>query len=159
MPSTVIVNFMTLIHQNSNGMAMFFPDACKTPTPGGPIPIPYPNIAQGTMISQGTTTVQADKAAILVQDAQFAMSSGDEAGSAGGGVVTNMIKGKAELVNFSFDVKADGKMVGRMLDPMIGNEMSSKPGNTPPSPELQAPLVAPPALPAMPGDWSISGAG
>lgn len=24
---------------------MAFPDVCKTPTPGGPVPIPYPNIA------------------------------------------------------------------------------------------------------------------
>jgi hypothetical protein len=30
-----------------------FPDVCKTPTPGGPVPIPYPNIA-----SQGTPDAQ-----------------------------------------------------------------------------------------------------
>jgi hypothetical protein len=156
MPATVIVNFMTVVHSMSNGMAMFFPDACKTPTPGGPIPIPYPNIAQSNLVSDGTTTVKADGVPLCVQDSKFAMSAGDEAGSAGGGVVTNMIKGKAEFMNFSFDVKADGKMVARLMDPMIGNEQSGKPGNTPPSPEMQAPMVAPPAPPAMPGDWDLA---
>ena len=159
MPCTVIVNFMTAVHAGSNGMGMFFPDACKTPTPGGPIPIPYPNIAQSSQIAQGTTTVKADGNPLVVQDSKFSMSSGDEAGSAGGGVVSNTMKGKAEFMNFSFDVKADGKMVARLLDPMIGNEMSGKPGNTPPSPEMQPPLVSPPAIPDVAGAWDIGGAG
>jgi hypothetical protein len=32
---------------------MAFPDVCKTPIPGGPVPIPYPNIA-----SQGAPSAQ-----------------------------------------------------------------------------------------------------
>ncbi|MEZ5726657.1 MAG: PAAR-like domain-containing protein [Burkholderiaceae bacterium] len=28
--------------------ATAFPDVCKTPSPGGPIPVPYPNIGQAT---------------------------------------------------------------------------------------------------------------
>lgn len=159
MPATVIVNMMTVVHKSSTGMGMFFPDACKTPTPGGPIPIPYPNIAQSSQIMQGTTTVKCDGSEIMVQDSKFSMSSGDEAGSAGGGVVSNTIKGKAEFLNFSFDVKADGKMIARLLDPMMGNEMSGKPGNTPPSPEMQAPLVAVPAIPAAAGSWDLGGMG
>ncbi len=158
MPATVIVNMMTVVHASSNGMVMFMPDVCLTPAPPAPpIPIPYPNIAQSSQIMQGSTTVKADGNPVMVQDSKFSMSSGDEAGSAGGGVVTHTIKGKAEFVNFSFDVKFDGKMVGRLLDPMVGNEMSGKPPNTPPSPEMQPPLVAVP-LPAPPsGDWSIGG--
>jgi hypothetical protein len=156
MPATVVVNFMTVVHQTSNGIAMFFPDACKTPTPGGPIPIPYPNIAQSNLVSEGTTTVKCDGNPICVKDSKFSTSTGDEAGSAGGGVVTNMIKGKAEFMNFSFDVKADGKMVARLMDPMIGNEQSGMPGNTPPSPLMQPPLPAPPAPPASSGDWGVS---
>ena len=37
------------------------------------------------------------------------ISTGDEAGTAGGGVVSNKIKGKAEFVNFSFDVQVRGQ--------------------------------------------------
>jgi hypothetical protein len=31
------------------GIDMGFPDVCLTPTPAGPVPIPYPNIAAGPM--------------------------------------------------------------------------------------------------------------
>jgi hypothetical protein len=65
------------------------------------------------------------------------MSTGDEGGSAGGGVVSNKIKGKAEFVNVSFDVKFEGKGVARAFDPMLHNDK-----NTPPFPLLQGPVVA-----------------
>jgi hypothetical protein len=54
-------------------------------------------------------------------------------------VASNTFKGKAEFVNYSFDVKVDGKNVPRLLDPMIHNKLSSP--NTAPFPELQAPVV------------------
>jgi hypothetical protein len=157
MPATLIVNFMTVVHKSSNGMVIFFPDVCLTPAPPAPspIPIPYPNIAQSSDTADATTTVKVDGSPIMVQDAKFKSSSGDEAGTVKG-VVSHQTKGKAEFINFSFDVKADGKMVARMLDPMIGNEMMGKPPNTPPSPELQPPLVAMPAAPDSSGNWSIT---
>ena len=64
------------------------------------------------------------------------MSTGDEAGTAGGGVVSSKTKGKAEFVNFSFDVKFEGKNVARAFDLMLHNDK-----NTPPSPLLQGPIV------------------
>jgi len=64
------------------------------------------------------------------------MSTGDEGGTAGGGVISNKIKGKAEFVNFSFDVKFEGKNVARAFDLMLHNDK-----NTPPFPLLQAPVV------------------
>ena len=36
---------------NGGGQCFAFPDTCKTPTPGGPVPIPYPNIA---MVNQAS---------------------------------------------------------------------------------------------------------
>jgi hypothetical protein len=68
------------------------------------------------------------------------MSTGDEAGSAGGGVVSNKIKGKAEFVNFSMDVMVEGKNVARALDPMLHNDK-----NTPPFPVIQGPVIALPS--------------
>lgn len=65
------------------------------------------------------------------------MSTGDEAGTAGGGVVSNKIKGKAEFVNFSFDVLVEGKNVARALDLMLHNDK-----NTPPFPVVQGPIIA-----------------
>ena len=155
MPASTIVNFMTVVHASSVGQVIFFPDVCLTPAPPAPpIPIPYPNIAMSSDTDQGSSTVKIDGNPIMLQDAKFKMSTGDEAGAAQG-VVSHKIKGKAEYMNFSFDVKVDGKMVPRLLDPMVGNEMESKPPNTPPSPELQAPNMQMPAMPTQDGDWSV----
>ncbi len=55
-------------------------------------------------------------------------------------MVSNTTKGKAEFISYSFDVKVEGKSVPRQLDPMIHNKLSAP--NTPPTPLLQAPLIA-----------------
>lgn len=136
MPVTVGANFLTLVHAGSNGISIAFPDVCKTPTPGGPVPVPYPNVAQSADTAQGTKKVKADGQPFCVKDSNFKMSTGDEAGSAGGGVASSKIKGKAEFVMFSFDVKAEGKNVCRAFDIMLHNDK-----NTPPFPVLQPPLV------------------
>jgi hypothetical protein len=52
-------------------------------------------------------------------------------------VASNKIKGKAEFVNFSFDVKFEGKNVPRAMDLMLHNDK-----NTPPFPVIQGPVVA-----------------
>ena len=143
MPATVNVNSRTVVHASSNGIATAFPDVCKTPSPGGPIPIPYPNIAQSSDTSQGSRQVKVDGNPIMLQGSVFATSTGDEAGSAGGGVASNTVKGKAEFVAYSFDVKVEGKGVPRLGDMMLQNKQSSP--NTPPFPEVQPPLVVIPS--------------
>lgn len=46
MPVTVGVNMLGVVHKSSNGVTIAFPDVCKTPTPAGGIPIPYPSMAK-----------------------------------------------------------------------------------------------------------------
>jgi len=122
MTPTVIVNALTVVHAQSDGMAMNAPpDVCKTPTPGGPVPIPYPNIAFSKDLVKGTTTVKVDGEPIAIKDSEFVTSTGDEAGSAGGGVASNVIKGKAKFIMYSMDVFADGQNVCRLSDPMTLN--------------------------------------
>jgi len=49
MPVTVNINGLSAVHQGSNGVAMAtIPDVCNTPSAGGPIPIPYPNVAMSS---------------------------------------------------------------------------------------------------------------
>lgn len=136
MPVTVGVNFLSVIHAGSNGITMAFPDVCKTPTPAGPVPIPYPNIAKSSDTSKGASTVKCDGNPVCVKDSNFMISTGDEAGSLLG-VVSNKVKGKAEFVNFSFDVKIEGKNVPRAFDLMLHNDK-----NTPPFPVIQGPIIA-----------------
>ncbi len=140
MPATVNVNMRTVVHASSSGICMGFPDVCKTPAPPAPfVPIPYPNIAQSSDTAQGSSTVKCDGNPIMLQGSNFATSTGDEAGSAGGGMVSNTIKGKAEFQMFSFDVKIDGKSVPRLLDIMVLNKQAGP--NTPPFPLLQPPAI------------------
>jgi hypothetical protein len=137
MPVTVSVNFMTVVHAGSNGITSAFPDVCKTPAPPAPpIPIPYPNIAKSSDTAQGASTVNCDGNPVCVKDSNFMVSTGDEAGSLLG-VASNKIKGKAEFVNFSFDVKFEGKNVPRAMDLMLHNDK-----NTPPFPVIQGPAMA-----------------
>jgi hypothetical protein len=136
MPVTVGVNNLSVVHAGSNGLTTAFPDVCKTPSPAGPVPIPYPNIAKSSDAASTAATVKCDGNPACVKDSNFSISTGDEAGSAGGGVVSNKIKGKAEFVNFSFDVKFEGKNVVRALDLMLHNDK-----NTPPFPLVQPPLI------------------
>jgi len=143
MPATVNVNKRTVVHKTSNGVATAFPDVCKTPTNAGPIPIPYPNIAMSSDTSQGSKKVKMDGNPIMVKGSNFKTSTGDEAGSVGG-VVSRTVKGKAEFVNYSFDVKVEGKNACRLADLMLQNKRGS--ANTPPFPEVQPPLIVMPAI-------------
>jgi hypothetical protein len=87
---------------------------------------------------QGSTQVTMDGNPIMLATSYFSKSTGDEAGSATG-VVSGVIKGKAQFVMFSFDVMVEGKPVPRLADPMVQN-IGGAP-NTPPMPIVQPPLV------------------
>ncbi|RKH32030.1 DUF4150 domain-containing protein [Corallococcus praedator] len=137
MPVNTGVNKMSVVTKDSGGVTMAFPDVCKTPSPAGPVPIPYPNVAQSSDTDKGTKKVSVAGNPVCVKDSNFKMSTGDEAGTAGGGVASNKTKGKAEFVNYSFDVKFEGKNVARALDLMLHNDK-----NTPPFPVMQGPVVA-----------------
>jgi hypothetical protein len=118
---TVYANKRGVVHKGSGGMNTTFPDVCKTPTPGGPIPIPYPNIGQSSNTSGGPSSVKTDGQMPMVKGAKYTMSSGDEAGSVGG-VVSSTFKGECEFMMYSFDVKFEGKNVCRLGDPMFHNK-------------------------------------
>jgi len=135
MPVTVGVNSLSVVHAQSGGVSLAFPDVCNTPSPVGPVPIPYPNVALSSDTAQGSKQVTCDGNPICLADSTFAVSTGDEAGSAGG-VVSGVIKGKAEFVLYSFDVKVEGKNVPRALDLMLHNQK-----NTPPFPLIQPPII------------------
>ncbi|MEV8467463.1 DUF4150 domain-containing protein [Fluviibacterium sp. DFM31] len=104
----------------ASGIAFAFPDVCNTPTPGGPVPIPYPNIAQLADASPVAGTagnpVTAGGTAVLLANSVVQTSSGDEAGTAGGGISSGTIKGACEMTTFSSTVFANGQGVVRFGD-------------------------------------------
>jgi len=121
MGQKTFANGRGIAHKGSGGMSIVFPDVCKTPTPAGPIPIPYPNIGMASDTSKGPKKVKTDKKMPMTKSAKYSMTSGDEAGSATG-VISSKIKGEAEYMLYSFDVKFEGKNVCRMGDPMFHNK-------------------------------------
>ncbi|HEX3846097.1 MAG TPA: DUF4150 domain-containing protein [Steroidobacteraceae bacterium] len=121
MPGKVYANKRGVAHGGSGGMSTIFPDVCKTPTPGGPVPIPYPNIGKSADTSSGPTTVTTDGQMPMTKDAKYMISTGDEAGSAMG-VMSNKIKGTCEYMLYSMDVKFEGKNVCRLGDQLFHND-------------------------------------
>ncbi|HEY1399194.1 DUF4150 domain-containing protein [Roseateles sp.] len=123
MPVSIKVNgtVNSLVHKFSNGISVAtIPDVCKTPSPGGPVPIPYPNIAQSITLSDGTTTVKGDKAMAAIKGSKFALSNGDNPGVAGGVKSSTFMK-EATWILYSFDTKMNGKNCARLMDKMFHN--------------------------------------
>jgi len=92
-------------------------DICKTPAPPAPpIPLPYPNTAMCNQADGGTTTtkVKVDNQPAITKDTEIPMSSGDEAGVAGG-LVSGKIKGECTFKKFSMKVKFEGSNVVYLL--------------------------------------------
>lgn len=129
MPSTVYANGRTIVHAG-DGLVFVAagPDVCKTPSPGGPIPVPYPNTAKSSDLSDGTTTVKLQGKSAAIKGANLSTSTGDEAGTAGGGIISSKTKGKMTWLVQSMDVKFEGKGVIRFLD---SNMHNSNMGNVP----------------------------
>lgn len=123
MPVSVKVNGTTnsVVHKGSNGIsAATIPDVCKTPSPGGPVPLPYPNISQSNMLAKGTTTVKADGMMVAIKGSEFSMSNGDQPGTLGGVKSSTFMK-ESTWILYSFDVKMDGKNACRLSDKKFHN--------------------------------------
>jgi hypothetical protein len=110
----------------TQGIAFAFPDVCRTPTPGGPVPIPYPNIAD-----LGGATAVADQLLLgsglkaLLMGSAITPSSGDEAGTAGGGQTSGSIMGECKVTAASTTVLYGGKGVARFGDPTSHNNQNA----------------------------------
>lgn len=123
---TIIVNSLTLCHKSSEGIAQAtLPDVCKTPRSGGPVPIPYPNVARSLHLSKGSKTIQVDGGNMAaIKGSEFSVSTGDEAGTVGG-IKSSVNTKEATWLSYSPDVKFEGKNVCRLTDKMLMNH-----GNT-----------------------------
>ena len=128
MPVTIKVNGVanSLVHKGSNGVSVAtIPDVCKTPTPGGPVPMPYPNISQSATLAKGTTTVKADGGMMIaIKGSEFSLSNGDNPGVAGGVKSSTFMK-ESTWILYSFDVKMDGGNACRLSDKKFQNHENS----------------------------------
>lgn len=135
MPNDVGANSQSIVTKKSDGKVVAGPDVCKTPSPGGPVPVPYPNISFSSDLAKGSKSVKINGVPACLKGSNFNKSIGDQAGTLGG-VISGKTGGKAEPANYSFDVKIEGKGVVRNMDLFVSNA-----GNTPPGPVMQAPIL------------------
>ena len=110
---TVGVNSLSVVHKSSNGVTIAFPDVCKTPAPGGPVPIPYPNIARSSDTakqSRRTKTIaiekSTDEARLRVPDSATSADTRDD-------------------VVYSLDVSTGGKLLLRQTSGMDSVTMAT----------------------------------
>lgn len=128
---SVFANGRSIVHAGDGGtFTALAPDVCKTPSPGGPVPVPYPNIAQSSDLDKGTKHVEIESNSVALDGANLKTSTGDEAGTAGGGVISSKTKGKMTWVSASPDVLFEGKGVIRFLEPTLHNGNSNNTNGT-----------------------------
>ncbi|WP_253817396.1 DUF4150 domain-containing protein [Myxococcus xanthus] len=97
------------------------PDVCKTPSPGGPVPVPYVNVARDADLAKGTKSVSIEGHPVAISSSKLSTSTGDEAGTAGGGIISAKTQGTLTWATYSPDVKFEGKNVVRFLDICLHN--------------------------------------
>ena len=72
-------NTEEITRKSSQAVTSTVPDVCKTPSPAGPIPIPYPNIAKSSDTSSGSKQAKVEgKESSVKNKSHYEMSSGDE---------------------------------------------------------------------------------
>ena len=130
--SSVFANGRTIIHKGDGyTQASATPDPCKTPSPGGPVPVPYPNFARDSDLSKGSKKTKIEGNPIALKTSNLSTSTGDEGGTAGGGIISSKTKGKLTWVAASIDVKVEGKGVVRFIDICLHNGNMSNAGSNP----------------------------
>lgn len=114
---TVFANGRSILHAGDGLKHVAAPpDVCKTPSPGGPVPIPYVNVAFDSDLARGTKQIRIEGHPAAKADSELSTSTGDEPGTAGGGLVSGKTKGKLKWGTSSGDVKLEGKGVVRFMD-------------------------------------------
>jgi hypothetical protein len=103
---------------NLGVMNLAFPDVCLTPSPIGPLPIPYPNIALSFahVPSQFCVMIDCGLAENLLTEGTISM--GDEPG-VGGGILSGIFMGPDRALLGSFKVLMGG-MFGTRLTSLTG---------------------------------------
>jgi uncharacterized Zn-binding protein involved in type VI secretion len=128
---SVYADDMGLFHKGSGGKGIAPADVCLSPPPPptGPVPVPYVNNLMASDLADGSKSVKIEGNPTALEDASnVSTSTGDEAGTQGGNVVTHKTKGKGYFQLWSFSVLVEGKGVARHGDMMGQNSASTPPG-------------------------------
>ena len=95
------------------GMDMCFPDVCLTPTPAGPLPIPYPNMAMSASTMPMAFTVLTECTPTLNMMSKGLVSMGDQTGVAMG-AVSHLVAGQTSYMVGCFTIMMGGAPAQRL---------------------------------------------
>ena len=102
------------------GIDTGFPDVCLTPTPAGPVPIPYPNIAMGPMGVPAAYTVLFMCTPAHNMATSIPLSNGDNAGLATG-VASGIVMGPQRHLTGAFTTLVGPMPATRMTSVALQN--------------------------------------
>lgn len=123
------------------GMDMGFPDVCLTPTPAGPVPIPYPNIALGPTAVPPVANVLYMCTPAHNMGTVAPLSNGDNAGVATG-VASGMVMGPRRHLTAAFTHLVGGMPATRMTSVALQNSTNAPGARIVPS-QVKVLLLAP----------------
>lgn len=104
----------------AGGQCLAMPDVCEVPTPGGPVPTPFPNIGLPSMGDSPTTKVLVSGMPALTKASKIPLTNGDEVGKVGG-VASKKTQGEVEFIAGSAKVKFEGQAAVRLSTPTKQN--------------------------------------
>ncbi|PLY14626.1 MAG: type VI secretion protein [Sedimenticola sp.] len=102
------------------GQSIAFPDVCLTPSPAGPVPIPYPDIATTPMAVNAAYHVLVDGMPAHNMGTTVPLTNGDNAGVATG-VASGMVMGQSRHLTGSFTVLVGGKPATKLTSMSLQN--------------------------------------
>ena len=114
----------------AGGIALAVPDVCNTPSPSGPVPIPYPNVGQLNAADGTVDKVLIDSKEVVVETSKLPNSQGDEAGTQGG-VQSGTNLDQVVFKQYSSKVICDGKKI------VFNTAMTAHNGSNPNAPSGQ----------------------
>ncbi|WP_437723518.1 DUF4150 domain-containing protein [Sorangium sp. So ce861] len=110
------------------GLSFGFPDVCLTPTPAGPVPIPYPNLAIGPMGVPAVYNQLWGGTPVHNMATTVPLSNGDNPGVATG-VASGVVMGPRRHLTAAFTCLVGGMPATRLTSVTLQNSTNA-PGMT-----------------------------
>ncbi|MCO5763321.1 MAG: DUF4150 domain-containing protein [Gammaproteobacteria bacterium] len=101
-----------------------FPDVCLTPSPAGPVPVPYPNIAMGPMAVPNVPNILFMGTPAHNLGTTIPMTNGDNAGLATG-VASGTVMGPSRHLTGAFSILIKGMPASRMTSMSLQNNTNA----------------------------------
>lgn len=101
-----------------------FPDVCLTPSPAGPVPIPYPNIAMGPTAVPNVPNILFIGTPAHNLGTTIPLTNGDNAGLATG-VASGTVMGPSRHLTGAFSVLIKGMPATRLTSVSLQNNTNA----------------------------------